>query len=79
MLLGPEGSDVQPPGAGVRAWDGLGWDGSLQSSTGDALGAGSCPLLQDEHLGFAQGKQQAYMDMFNIYFYICTLEMHFIF
>lgn len=47
--------------------------------TGDVLGAGSCPLLQDEHLDFAQGKKQAYMYVFNIYFYTCTLEMHFIF
>lgn len=30
VLLDPEESDIQPPGAAVWAWDRLGWDGSLQ-------------------------------------------------
>lgn len=64
----------------------MGWDGMegaqhpgpetghLGVPAGDVPGAGSCPALQDECLGFAQERQQIYI--FNIELYVYALEKY---
>lgn len=88
MLLDLGGPHIQrPPRAGSWARDGTGGR-SLAPSPGTSHpnvpaggipGAGSSPLLRDEHLGSAQERWQAYMYIFYVYLYMYALEIYFIY